>query len=165
MIVFFLNLLLALLIHEAAHSAAARLCGVPLRDFRVHPLGARLCCRRMLSYRQELLICAAGPLMNFLCWFVCRSFGAFSVFSKYSLGFALVNLLPAGNLDGGRILYCITASVFGLRPAEKLRDGITLLLSFCLWTFSVFFLLRFCFSLSLFVFAVSIFVKVFVNRK
>ena len=61
-------LLPAALLHELAHYAVLRLCGVRTARFTLTGLGASLYVPELhrLSYGAELLSAAAGPLMNLL---------------------------------------------------------------------------------------------------
>ncbi|MBQ5725513.1 MAG: hypothetical protein IIV80_05100, partial [Clostridia bacterium] len=92
--------LLAALIHEGGHIGMARLLGVPVRGVRMGLLGARLELGGLLSYRQESLIAAAGPVVNFLTAAMLWSrvavwdTGWGSRLCMVSVGLAAVNLLP-----------------------------------------------------------------------
>ena len=59
--------LFAAALHECGHLLAARWMRIPLRALRVDSLGARLeVTGRMLSYGEEWILCAAGPMASLL---------------------------------------------------------------------------------------------------
>ncbi len=165
----------AILLHEWGHVLAARLCGVRLGTCRVNLFGARLSLAGMLSYRQELLIAAAGPVVNLLSAAVVllphrhagaetvaayvASGAAGGVFAVSSLGLAGINLLPVRSLDGGRILYCLLSPLCGERIADGFVTVGTVLCLGTLWCFSVYALLRVGEMLSLFAFSLCLLVR------
>ena len=59
--------LVAVLIHEGGHLIAARCLGIPIAALHLSLPGARLVpANPLLSYRDEWLLCAAGPAANLL---------------------------------------------------------------------------------------------------
>lgn len=154
---------LAALVHEGGHLAAALCMGIPLSCIRFDLFGARITVAdRLLSYGEEWLLCAAGPLASlFLApllyplWGISR----FAVaLSAASLLLGLLNLLPVRSFDGGRMAEVTLCRIFGARAAFFAMSALTLAVLFWLWALSVYFLLRsgggislFCFSLGLFV--------------
>lgn len=57
----------AALLHEMGHLTAARMLRIPLGQLRLNLLGARLEVRgRMLTYGEEWILCAFGPLFSLL---------------------------------------------------------------------------------------------------
>ena len=99
--------LLAAGLHECGHLLAARQMKIPLRALRLDFLGARIeVGNRMLSYGEEWLLAAAGPMFSLVgavmatpLWSVSRFF---CVFSIASLLLGLLNLLPVKTFDGDR---------------------------------------------------------------
>ena len=140
--------LLAALIHEGGHLGAAWLLGVPVRGVRMGLLGARLELGGLLSYRQESLIAAAGPTVNFLTAAMLWSrvavwdAGWGSRLCMVSVGLAAVNLLPVRGLDGGRILRCLLASLFGVSVADGVVGVTTATCLFAAWLAFGYLLLR-----------------------
>lgn len=122
------------LLHEAAHLAAMRICGVRPRLIRlvvgaveiVAPTGR-------LSRLREICISAAGPAANLLagtllCLFWSRP-GAEALQNAAVLQFCfgLFNLLPAAGLDGGSILAALCAEKFARLPEIVSAAALTLL--------------------------------------
>ena len=109
--------------HESGHILAMALCGARPRAVTLGAFGIRMeqddACT--LSYRQNIAVSAAGPLMNFL--------GAAAVFlfrcpaiGGVHLGLAVFNLLPLSMLDGGQILYsCLALHISPSRAADVCR--------------------------------------------
>ena len=91
-------LLLAAFLHELAHYAVLRLCGVRTACFTLTGLGASLYAPELhrLSYGAELLSAAAGPLMNLLLWVVLSLTGRdeLTLFAGAQMVLGILNLLP-----------------------------------------------------------------------
>lgn len=98
-------LLVSLLLHEVGHMLMARLLWVPVREFGLRMAGAYNWRAYATRRRDEILISAAGPMMNLLLvvpvLFIPR-IGAQLALGNLAL--CLVNLLPIPSSDGLRIL-------------------------------------------------------------
>lgn len=164
--------LLSALLHELGHMGAARLCGIRLRECQVGIYGAGLVPDGgVYSYGQEIVLCLCGPLMNLICasvgiWFLRGTAGAFwenFVFSSLALG--ILNLLPIQGFDGARIL-CALLSRFCLpRTVERIVAALSFVCVLSLWCLSVYLLIRYVASLSLFIFSLSLFSRIFLSEK
>ena len=153
--------LLAVFLHEMGHFLVAKICGAGIKCLTLDVTGAKMTlCGRLLSYREEILIAAAGPLVNIITFAVTLT--SFEEFSAFSLMLGILNLLPISGFDGYRILY----SFMSLRSGEEKANRITKALSFFavifLWLFSVYLLLRFGAGFSVFIFSCSLFLSLFV---
>ncbi|MBE6545986.1 MAG: hypothetical protein E7668_00920 [Ruminococcaceae bacterium] len=124
----------------------------------------------LFSYKKEITLCFFGPLFNLCTVALCLLTAPIrTAFSQYltvtSLSMGLLNLLPICDFDGGRILYALLC----LRLPQLYADRILRFLSFgCiffLWSFSVYLLLRASSSLSLFIFSLSLFCKIFISER
>lgn len=124
----FFAFILALLIHEFGHYIFAKKLGYRMSSFRLMPFGAELNCEnRFFESRDEVLIATAGPLFNIVSsvllvslWWIFPSLYFFTyeiVFESMIL--ALINLLPAYPLDGGRIVLGLASGKFDRNKCLK----------------------------------------------
>lgn len=163
--------LLAAAIHELGHIFAAKICSIPLYEMRLGIFGAALTTDASLySYKKEIALAAAGPLANFassaLLYPIFKSSEGFgALFLAASLFLGILNLLPVESFDGGRILNCILCEKFSPRLASAVCGALSFITVISLWMLSVYLLLRASSSLSLFVFSLSLFCKIFIKQK
>lgn len=166
--------LTAAVIHECGHLFAARLLKIELRSLDIGPLGATIRTRgSLISYGREWLLCAAGPAANlasgaaaYMIFHGSERFtpgGTAFGFCSVSLMLALLNLLPVEGFDGGRMLYAAVVSLAGPRAARGLLSFCSVISLCGLWMLSVYLLLRWGASLSLFIFSASVFCRVFIE--
>ena len=107
--------LLGCFLHELGHWVAIRALGGRVVRLRLSWAGAelRLSSARPLSPRGTLLAALAGPGANLLAAWVgtelSRRGAGLYFFAGLNLGLAAFNLLPAGWLDGGRVLEALLA--------------------------------------------------------
>lgn len=160
-------------LHESGHMLAAMLLGIPLRSLDIGIFGASLKVRgSLISYPKEFLLCAAGPAINFLSALAVIIFsehrGYYSEcgewFISVSVMLGLLNLIPAEGFDGGRMLSVVLTSMLGPRISARMLSVTTFLSIVILWMFSVYLLLRYGTSLSLFVFTLSLFYRLFIEK-
>lgn len=152
--------------HELGHLAAARLLHIPLRSLQLDLIGARLDVEdRLLSYGEEWLLCAAGPLFSLLLaalpvglWEICPFA---RLLSCASLLLGLLNLLPIRTFDGGRMLSAFLSSTVGDSVSARLLNACSFLFLFLLWSGAVYCLLRVGDGLSLLCFSMSLFSRFF----
>ncbi len=151
---FLLSCLVALQ-HECAHAFVASKLGYSLNKIVLMPYGAVIDGDLQgLSLKDEICVAVWGPLCNLftagffsaLWWFHPTTYAFTDVACFSSLSIALVNLLPAYPLDGGRIFKCVLARALqkrnpnhaqAERKAERIARG-------CTFVFSAVFLLLFC---------------------
>lgn len=159
--------ILAATLHEFGHIGMARACGISFRELCITPFGAALTPTSFMgTYREEMLVAAAGPFVNLLCAaliFPLRHISFFFFFLLSSLFFALLNLLPVSGFDGGRILFCLLCQHFTPEHSTRVLSVSSFLIVFALWSFSVYVMLRVGSSLSLFIFSCSLFLKLFID--
>ena len=160
-------------LHESGHLIAAFLLGIPIRSLDIGTFGASLKVRgSLISYPKEFLLCAAGPSMNFISAIAAVIYsehrGYYSEcgewFIAVSIMLGLLNLIPAEGFDGGRMLSVVVTSLFGPRISARLISFTTFSSIMLLWMVSVYLLIRYGTSLSLFIFTVSLFYRLFVER-
>lgn len=158
--------LFAALLHECGHLLAAGAMGIPLRQLRIDFLGARMeVTGRMLSYGEEWLLCAAGPLTSLFLAALAAPLWSLSphaqVFSCVSLVLGLLNLLPIRTFDGGRMLESALSACFSARTVRCVLRLSSFLFLFLLWAIAVYALLRAGDGLSLLAFSMSLFLRFF----
>lgn len=128
--------LFACLLHELGHYLAIRALGGRLSALRLSVAGAEMTPARgrMFSYREELLILAAGPLASLLAaggsaLLAELASAPLHLFCGINLLLALFNLLPILPLDGGRLLRILLAVLAGEARSLRICTAVTLLLS------------------------------------
>jgi len=158
--------LLAATLHELGHIGMAKLCRISLGELKLGIFGAGLSPSQSISYPQEILLCVAGPAINFLTVFFLRAigysntaFGGTLVLSSLALG--SLNLLPIRGFDGGRIFGAFLCLIRSPTFSERVISILSYGLVFLLWSFSLYLLLRTSNSLSLFIFSLALFCKLF----
>lgn len=119
--------------HELAHALSASRLGYRLNKIVLMPYGAVIDGDlKEISLKDELSVALAGPFCNLitagafaaLWWFYPTAYAYTDTACFISLSIALVNLIPAYPLDGGRVLKCvITACLLG-RAEKKNLGGI-----------------------------------------
>ena len=132
----------AAICHELAHCLALSALRARPRTLTLSASGASLYVPGLtrLSYGGELLAVAAGPMCNLLLWALLSalSWDALSVFSGANLLLGALNLLPVQPMDGGRLLWLLTALATEPYTADRVAGlvgaavGILLLL-LCLY--------------------------------
>ena len=139
---------------------------IKLKEMKLGVFGASLFTEdQLFTYTDEILLCIGGPVANFISVVFCLTLNkASSMFAMSSVMLGGLNMLPIQGFDGGRIL----SSMLSLRLSPKTVSVVCRLISFfllfCLWCISVYFLIRYTATLSLFVFSVSMFSKIFMSE-
>ncbi len=163
----FFATLFAAAVHELGHLAAAALLGVRLRTIALDLLGARLYpVGQLPSYRAEAILAAAGPLFSLLLALFCVGHTGefFTAMLAATLSFAVFNLLPILDFDGGRVLFCLLSVLLSERVARRVLAVSSYLCLLTLFALSSCLLLRFGQSPVLGILAASLFVKTFLSQ-
>ena len=128
--------LAALLLHETGHLLTARGLGYRLRSLELWPFGAALSGDVGAGSAAALPVALSGPLCSLAAAGMSLLFlrllpqteEVMEPFFLSNLSLALVNLLPAEPLDGGRALALLLSRTVGTRRAHRLTAWTGLLL-------------------------------------
>ena len=126
-------LLLAAALHELGHLAALRHFGGRISHLTVSPFGAELTIAdsARLSYGAEMIATLAGPAVNLLLAVGLGLLGSrwelAYVFAGAQLVLGLFNLIPARPLDGGRLLWLLTAWFTEPYTADRVTFAVTVI--------------------------------------
>lgn len=161
--------LLAAALHEVGHLVAAYFMKIPIRALRFDLLGARIDVKgRILSYKEEWLLCVAGPLSSLVFSLLGSLFWSHTklaiAFSCASLLLGLLNLLPIQTFDGGRMLECALLSFTTPQKAGSILRGCTFLFLWLLWAFSAYLMIKIADGISLFFFTLTLLARFFEGR-
>lgn len=139
---YFLTYTLVAVIHELGHSLVAFRAGYSLKRVVLMPYGAVISGdRQNFSYADEIAIAFAGPIVNFatailfiaVWWIFPDTYPFTSLAVSASLTIAIINLLPAFPLDGGRILLATLSLYIKRKTALKICKGLGIGLSAALF--------------------------------
>ena len=169
--IFAICVLAAVILHECGHILAAKCLRINLSECKIDIFGASLSPESNdFSYKDEIILCICGPLSNFFTSLIALPFllssnhEALLYFILASLSLAILNLLPIKGFDGGRICQAILCLITDPNFANTVISVISFICIFILWLISVYLLLITRSNLSLFVFSISLFIKIFVNE-
>lgn len=106
-----LIMLACCVLHECGHIAAMLLCSCKPSELTLYGAGIKLSPPKHLnSFAKDAFILVSGCAVNFLLAFVCcTAAGRLTFFAQTNLLLGGFNLLPAGCLDGGRLLDLLLA--------------------------------------------------------
>lgn len=116
--------LLACLIHELGHVAAALTFGGRVDRLTLTAVGAELCFSypAPLPYGQDSLVALAGPAVNLLAGSAAMALNCYLP-AVLNFGIGVFNLLPIQPLDGGRVLYNLLTEWLDPDWADRLSDA------------------------------------------
>ncbi len=130
--------LAACALHEGGHLLALHAMGAEVTGMRLSVTGAEIRVTGTMSYPQELLSALAGPGCNLLlAALFCRLPGG-SLFAGLNLALALLNLLPIGALDGGRVLRAALNWLVSPQAGDRVCPPLERALAGCLLSFGAF---------------------------
>ena len=115
------------LIHELAHAVTAIVLGVKLDKLEVMPFGVtvKISGSYIKTPHHEAVIAAVGPLCSGLLALICHRLSLGSYLVTANLAIALINLVPALPLDGGRVLKALLIGRWGYVKAFNFTMIIT----------------------------------------
>ncbi len=154
-------ILLSVFVHESGHIIAACLLGSEIESVCFTPLGVTIHRRaKITSYKNDIVIYAAGPLMNLALLGVgIISSHLYLVLCNLSL--FLINILPIKVFDGGKILGALL-SRFAPQKAELAIKAISAVFLFILWVCAVYILIVTSSNISPFLMCVYLFFAIFI---
>ena len=133
----FISFTIVAVIHEIGHSFVAARLGYRLEKITLMPYGCIISGKtQSFSYKDEVKIAFAGPLVNLatvfvffgLWWVLPESYPFTELAAFSSLAVATINLLPCFPLDGGRILLATLSQKLKRKTALKIVKGLGLAL-------------------------------------
>lgn len=164
---YFPALICSVTIHELGHIIAAKMRNIRLSEMKLGIFGASLYTQNQLfSYSDEIFLCIGGPLANILSVVVCLSVGRTnSLFFLSSIALGVLNMLPINGFDGGRILSAFLSIHFSPKTAVTISKTVSFAILFSMWCISVYFLLRSNATMTMFIFSIFMFAKIFISDK
>ena len=111
---------LAASFHELCHILTLRFLHIPIFTLRLEVSGAILDTGPMETH-EEFLCALAGPLGSFFLLLGLRHFPRMAICGLIQ---GIFNLIPLGNLDGGRMLRCAIRLLPGKRPCKRDKVGV-----------------------------------------
>lgn len=107
-------------LHELGHLLLLRLMKNDVKQIRITAVGAEIQVRKSMSYLGEMAAALAGPGVNLaLAGLLCRVPGG-EMAAGLNLVLGCFNLLPVGQLDGGRAIKCLLSLLLGPELGEEL---------------------------------------------
>lgn len=149
----------SVILHEMGHLTASLLYRKRPEYVKLMPTGISIGLLSSSSYIEEIVIAAAGPLMNLAyCAAVSLLPLALSeTVRTVSLLLCLLNLLPIATFDGGRILSAVLSLFFGETASEKILQLTTAACLACLWVLSLYIFFYSGVNMSLLIFSAYLF--------
>lgn len=141
--------IITVLVHEYAHFLEAQRVGLKLKSTYLTPFGARIEGEiYSLPPKDELKVIFVGPLVNLaiatiitaIWWLYPSSYPYTEILRHANLSIAIINLIPAYPLDGGRISYILLRYKFTKKFTEKIMFVLGILSTICFLIIFVFLL-------------------------
>ena len=127
--------LIACVLHEMGHYAALIITKNDVKRISITVFGAKIVPERMMSFREEIFVAAAGPGINLVLAYLWAGILGDMMFAGVNLALAVFNLLPTGELDGAKILRGMLAGVVPYELSYDitrcLGNGFTAIMAVC----------------------------------
>ncbi len=127
--------LLAAILHELGHIAAALLSKARLTKLDITPFGLRMsCCDEQLSTARAVLVSSGGIIANLLTFFAAIALYGLTtqehlqIFAYAGLIIGLLNLIPIEPLDGGRIFSLLLHRKLNSRTADRIITAVSVVM-------------------------------------
>ena len=140
---------LSLAVHECAHAIAAKNTGNRVARVTVYPFGAVMTLDQSFGTQGEWIVAAAGPAASLAVSGMLKLFELLtgplawsSALIRTNLLIALLNLLPAFPLDGGRIVRAVLLKTAGERTARRLLLAFTAVIAAVIFGAGILLILR-----------------------
>ncbi len=106
-------------VHELCHLLVLNLVGHRAEVINFRVIGLEIVCNdNIMSYPKEFLCAAAGPIGSLAFAIFAAGIGDY-ILAGINISLFLFNILPVRPLDGGKMLYAITAWLTEDEKAEK----------------------------------------------
>ncbi len=154
-------------IHELGHIVAAELLGLGVKELYFAPFGIRMILKTPLSIvkrGRKIAVLSAGCAVNLILFALFWAFGQKTA-ALIHLITAAFNLLPAGTLDGGRILFEILSIKIQPDSAEKITDIVSLFSAAALLLLGGFVLFKSGYNFSLLLTSIYLAFTVIIRQK
>jgi len=158
----FLNMIVAVVLHELAHSRVARSRGYLIEEMILMPYGAVLTGKENINKSDAVAIYLAGPVFNALTalvfialwWLIPFIYNFTKQFVAANLILCIFNLIPVYPLDGSKILMNITEKKLKTLFILKIIGIVISILMFLAFIITAFYKINFSIGIiSLFLFA------------
>ena len=143
------------LLHELAHILTILFFNNRMFSFQGKAVGFSIT-TNALGYKQEAIVCLAGPLFSLFCFLLFAALSYFNHMPKQlvfiaacNLSLFLINILPLYPLDGGRALLCLLSLKFQQHRAYIITKIISYIFLLPLCILSVIILVETGYNLSL----------------
>ncbi len=153
-------------LHELGHLTAALLFGRRAESLCFMPTGINIGLPPPRSYREELIVAAAGPLLNLLYLGICPLMPSeiASQTASVSLLLAALNLLPIRGFDGAGIAHALISLFISETAAQRLVGLTTALCLTVLWILALYVFFYSGVNMTLLVFCAYLFSYLIVKK-
>ncbi len=111
------NYLLPIIFHEICHTAVLLALGRKIAYISFGASGLCINVKGALSYKEQQIVSASGPLGSFLLYAVLRT--VYPAAALISLALGIINLLPFSSFDGRGIIYPVLVGTLDIAKCEK----------------------------------------------
>ena len=107
-------------IHEVGHLICGLILGLKPKTIKIMPMGLSILFKNeQLKWWKELLVCIAGPIVNFFIALITYNIKAQYLIIYTNILIGVFNLLPVIPLDGGRAIKAILKRLLCYKKANK----------------------------------------------